>query len=179
MTFLELVNTRYSCRSYQHDKPVDRTVLDRCVEAARLAPSACNSQPWKFYVVDDPAAKSAVAIKTLGPLGALNAFAPQAPVMVVITAERPTLTAQIGGFLKNRPFYLMDIGIAAEHFCLQAAQEGLGTCMIGWFDEPGVRKALRISGGSRIALVITVGYPAPQEPRIKKRKSVDDMRLYV
>ena len=179
MTFLELVNTRYSCRSYQTQKSVDRAVLDRCIEAARLAPSACNSQPWKFYVTDDPAVKSTAAKKTLGPLGALNGFADQAPVLVAITAERPTLTAQLGAFVKNRPFYLMDIGIAAEHFCLQAAQEGLGTCMIGWFDEPGVRKALKISGGSRVALVITVGYPAPQEPRVKKRKSVDEMCRYV
>ena len=177
MDFMDLVKTRQSVREYL-SKPVEREKIERCLEAARFAPSTCNSQPWRFIVVDDPELKDAVARRTFGRLLPFNRFTLQAPVLVLLVGERPKLTARIGATIKHRQFSLMDIGIAAEHFCLQAKEEGLGTCMLGWFDEQGVKKLLNIPDRKRIHLVITLGYPKSDELRTKKRKDVDMIRSY-
>lgn len=174
MNFPELVNARESCRKYD-PRAVEREDIIRIIEACRLAPSACNSQPWRFIVVDDPAKKMEVARATVGPMLQFNRFCLQAPVMVAIVAEKPTWIAKIGSSIKDKEFYLMDIGIAAEHFCLQAAELGLGTCMIGWFDEPAVRKILQIPDKKRIPLLISLGYPANTKNRMKIRKDQQEI----
>jgi nitroreductase len=179
MTFLDLVRARYSLRRYDATRPVERDKLDRCLEAARLAPSASNAQPWRFIVVDEPVLRERVARATFGALVSFNHFSLLAPVLVVCVAEERSLKARIGGFLKGRRYSGMDMGIAAEHFCLQATEEGLGTCMLGWFDEHGLRRVLKIPSGKRIGLVITVGYAeADSEPRARTRKSLDEIRGY-
>ncbi len=86
--------------------------------------------------------------------------------------------AQLGAAVKNRPFSLIDVGIAAEHFCLQAAEEGLGTCMLGWFESKPVGKIIGIPKNKRVELIITVGYPKSGKIRDKKRKSIDEMSSY-
>ncbi len=178
MDFEALVRTRQSVRRYA-DKPVDRETLGHLIESVRLAPSACNAQPWKAIVVDDPDLKRHVAEATFGPAGSLNTFAPQAPVIVALVMERTKILPKVAGWLKNKDFSLIDIGIAAEHFCLQAAELGLGTCMLGWFDEPKVRKLLAIPRSRRVALLITVGHPQKdQKIRDKIRKSVEDMSSF-
>lgn len=177
MTFLELAKTRQSTRSYA-PTPVDRQKIDRCLEAARLAPSACNSQPWKFVVVDDPQLKQAVANETFSKIMTFNNFTTQAPVLVAIVRESSKPFARFGAVVKNKDFSMMDIAIAAEHFCLQATQEGLGTCMLGWFDEPAVKKLLRIPAKKRVPLVITLGYPDPDELREKQRKTIQQITCY-
>lgn len=174
--FLELVNERQSDRKY-HDKPVEEEKLNRCLEAARLAPSACNAQPWKFIVVNDPALKNSLAEQTTGKLVPINHFTRQAPVHVVLVMEKPNLTSRFGELIKDKKYTLMDVGIAASHFCLQAAAEGLGTCMIGWFNESGVRKLLDIPGGKRPMLIITLGYPAGRK-RQKRRKAPAEIISY-
>lgn len=145
-------------RAYS-DIPVTPDLIRRCVESARLAPSACNSQPWHFIVVTEAERRNALARCSVPPGGVMNTFAAQAPVIVAIVAERPNIASQIGSALKKKPFYLIDIGIAAEHFCLQATELGLGTCMIGWFQENETRKLLGIPRGRRPVLLITLGYP--------------------
>jgi len=173
--FLHLVHLRQSVRQFT-DRPVEDEKLHRCLEAARLAPSASNSQPWKFVVVDDPDLVKKVAKETIGPLATFNTFVPQAPVILAITIERMKLTSQVGAYLKNREYPLIDIGIAAEHFCLQAAEEGLGTCMLGWFDEPPIKKLLNIPKKTRIGLLITLGYaPDTYALRSKKRKAFEEV----
>jgi len=132
--FLELASKRQSTRSYT-DTPVEREKIERCLEAARIAPSACNSQPWKFVVVDEPELKNYVAEQTFGKLVSFNRFTAEAPVLVLIVGERQKSFARFAGIVKRKPFAYFDIGIAAEHFCLQATEEGLGTCMLGWFNE--------------------------------------------
>ncbi|WP_018526969.1 nitroreductase family protein [Alkalispirochaeta alkalica] len=181
MSFQELVQLRRSLRSYA-PREVASADIQACLEAARLAPSACNSQPWHYVVVTDPPRVRALAALTRGPGGRLNGFASQAPVMVALVAERPNISARLGGFLKRKPFYLLDIGISAQHFCLQAEELGLGTCMIGWFRERATARLLGVPRSRRIPLMITLGYPgtpageepAPARPP-KKRKPLEQI----
>lgn len=177
MNFIELVKKRQSVRSYS-DKAVSREKLERCIEAARLAPSACNAQPWKFIVVDEPELRKQVATETYNDIAPFNKFALQAPAVVVIVMERPNVISQLGGRIKNKDYYLFDIGIAAEHFCLQAAEEELGTCMIGWFNEKKIKKILNIPDGRSVGLIITVGHPKAETVREKKRKSKEEITVY-
>lgn len=176
MTFLDLVNKRQSNRAYS-DKPVEKEKVVLCVEAARMAPSACNSQPWKFIIVDDPDLKLKLAQTTANKLLPLNHFTNQAPVHVVIVNEGSNFTATLGNKIKNRNFSLIDIGIAAEHFCLQAEEIGLGTCMIGWFKEREVKELLNIPEKKRPELIITLGYKA-DDHRKKKRKKIEKILSY-
>ncbi len=173
MDFKELVVQRESTRKYL-DKPVEQEKIETIMEACRLAPSACNSQPWRFVVAADPQVKDQLAAASYGPLLRFNKFAREAPVIVAIIAEKPNWLSRIGGNVKDKDFYLMDIGIVAEHFCLQAADLGLGSCMLGWFDEPAARKILNVPDSKRILLLITLGYPA-KENRRKIRKSSEEL----
>ncbi|MBS1234180.1 MAG: putative nitroreductase, partial [Bacteroidetes bacterium] len=92
--------------------------------------------------------------------------------------EKANMTSSIGQVLKNKEYPLIDIGIAAVHFCLQAVEEGLGTCIIGWFNEKKVRKLLSVPRNKRIELIITVGYPATNEIRPKNRKPREEVVAY-
>ena len=177
MKFLDLVKACQSVRKYL-DKPVEREKIERCLEAARLAPSANNSQPWSFIVVDDPKLKEAVARKTFDKLISFNRFSLQAPVLILLLSERPSFISRIGSAIKDKQFSLIDIGITAEHLCLQAAEEGLGTCMLGWFNEKGVKKLLNIPPLKRVELIITMGYPESNQIRPKKRKPIDQIKSY-
>jgi len=168
MDFHELITKRQSERQYDA-RPVEPDKIMQCVEAARMAPSACNAQPWKFIVADEPELKKQLAAATAG-MG-MNKFAFEAPVIVAIVLENPNVTSKIGSVLKGKEYTLMDIGIAATHFCLQATELGLGTCIIGWFDEKKVRKLLRIPGKKRIPLLLTVGY-STSKVRKKQRKEL-------
>lgn len=177
MDFLKLAQTRQSVRNYSNET-IEKEKLERCLEAARLAPSASNSQPWTFVVVDEPALKEKIARETYSQLVSFNKFAVQAGAIVVIVMEKPKLIAQIGGAIKKKEYSLIDIGIAAEHFCLQAAEEGLGTCMLGWFNEEPIKSLLRIPHSKTIGLLVTIGYPSNQDIRDKNRKSIDEFRKY-
>lgn len=176
--FLELVQKRQSCRLYDAERPVEKDKLDRCIEALRLAPSACNAQPWKIVVVTDPGLKAKVADEAHAKWLGFNKFTKKAPVIIVIVREEPNITSKLGTALKNKPYTLMDVGIAAEHFCLQATEEGLGSCIIGWFDEPAIKKLLGIPKQKRAELIITLGYPEKTDLRMKIRKPTETIRSY-
>jgi len=177
MNFLDLVKARQSVRRYL-SKEVEREKIERCLEAARLAPSASNSQPWSFIVIDDPKLKEAVAKETFSQLISFNHFSLQAPVLIILISERSGFLNKVAEAIKDKQFSLIDIGIAAEHFCLQATEEGLGTCILGWFNEKGVKKLLNISPSKRVELIITVGYPESTIICPKKRKPIDRIRSY-
>jgi len=177
MKFLDLVKARQSVREYLN-KSVEREKIERCLEAARLAPSANNSQPWRFIVIDDPKLKEAVARETFSRLISFNSFSLQAPVLILLISERPSFFSRIGGAIKDKQFNLIDIGIAAEHFCLQATEEGLGTCILGWFNENEVKKLLNIPQSKRVELIITMGYPSSNEICPKERKEMNQIRSY-
>lgn len=179
MDFSDLLTTRQSVRKYLKDKPVEKEKIQKLIEAVRLAPSASNSQPWKLIIVDEPELVNKIANATYSQLVSFNKFATQAPVLAVLTIEKPKLVTQIGGKIKDREFPLIDIGIAAQNFCLQATELGLGTCMLGWFDESAIQKYLDIPTHKRIGLIITVGYAPENYPlRDKIRKDSDTMSSY-
>jgi nitroreductase len=170
---LELIKIRQSDRNYT-DKKVEKEKIDRILEAGRLAPSACNAQPWKFILVDDKEKLRQISIAASAKLIGMNSFAAQAPLQIVVIREKANFTSRIGGTIKKRDYSLIDIGIASEHICLQAAAEGLGSCMIGWFDEKMVKDILEIPSSKRVELLITIGYPG-KETREKRRKAVTEV----
>lgn len=177
MNFLDLAKKRQSVREYL-DQPIEREKIESCLEAARLAPSANNSQPWSFIVVDDPKLKEAVARNTFDRVISFNQFSLQAPVLIVLISERPGFLKKVAEAIKDKQFHLIDIGIAAEHLCLQAVEEGLGTCILGWFNERRVKKLLNIPPQIRVELIITMGYPRSDEIQPKERKKINQIRSY-
>ncbi|MEE0948513.1 MAG: nitroreductase family protein [Bacteroidales bacterium] len=155
MDFKELLLRRQSDRKYEQ-RLVEREKVEACIEASRLSPSACNSQPWTFVVADEPLVVEKLQ-KAAANMG-LNRFIHQVPVIVAVVLEKANLTASIGSVIKDKEYPLMDIGIAANNFCMQAAELGLGTCMIGWFDEKKVKEVLEIPSAKRVPLLIALGY---------------------
>lgn len=173
MDFLKLVTTRQSDRSYI-DKAVEPEKLERILECARLAPSACNAQPWHLIVVDKEEKRHQIAEAASSRALGMNHFSWEAPVHIVIVEEKPNFTSKAGGWIKKKHFPLMDIGIVAEHICLAAAAEDLGSCMIGWFNEAKVRRTLEVPDDKRIPLIITIGY-TEKPVRAKMRKNADEI----
>lgn len=165
---LELIKSRQSDRKYS-DKPIEKEKLERIVEAGRMAPSACNAQPWKFIVVTETDLLAKLAKASSAKLLGMNEFASQATAMLVVIREQANLTSRIGAQIKRKDYSLIDIGIASENICLQAEAEGLGSCMLGWFDEDKVRKTLGVPKTKRVELIITLGYSL-SEKREKRRK---------
>jgi len=157
MSLLDLIRQRRSVRDFR-DQPVEREKIMACLEAARLAPSACNSQPWKFIVVDDPELKNRLSQVAFNGVYSINSFCQKAPVIVVVISEKGKFITQIGGMFRGTRYYLIDIGIAIEHFVLQAEELGLGTCWIGWFNERAVKQVLNIPQYKKIDILIALGY---------------------
>lgn len=177
MDFLELVKHRQSTRAYDTTRSVDREIISRILEAARLAPSACNAQPWHFIVVDEPELKNKVADAASARLLGMNHFTKQAPVHIVVVEEKVNISSGIGGIVKDKHFAFLDIGIAAAHICLAAEAEGLGSCILGWFSETKMKKLLGIPNSKRVVLDIVIGYPA-QDLREKRRKPISEVVSY-
>lgn len=168
---LELIISRQSDRKY-NDQPIEKEKLDRIIEAGRMAPSANNEQPWKFIVVTEPELLKTISEAAAAKLLGMNMFVNQAQVLIVIVREKPDLSSKIGAIIKNKDYSLIDIGIASENICLQAEAEGIGSCMIGWFNEKKLRRILSIPRLKRVELIITLGYSL-NEKREKKRKPSD------
>ena len=170
--FLELAAARRSVRKYKN-KPVEREKLELCLEAARLAPSACNAQPYRFVLVDDPALKEKFCAAAFSGLYSACKFAAAAPAILAVVADTGKLSAWLGNQVQDTNFRLMDIGIAAEHFVLAAAEQGLGTCWLGWFSAKGAAKALGLGRGKKVEILISVGYP-DEAPAARPRKSSEE-----
>lgn len=175
LDFLALVTARQSDRAYDRNREVETDKLDRILEAARLAPSACNAQPWKFVVVTDKELSVKVGKATAG-LG-MNKFAKDAPVHILIVEESANISSKLGGKVKGKYFPLIDLGIAASHISLAAESEGLGSCILGWFDEKKLKELTGIPPSKRLLLDITIGYPVKAK-RKKIRKSKESVVSY-
>lgn len=171
MNFTEIAETRQSCRSYDPDRSVEQEKLDRILETARLAPSACNGQPYHITVCTGNAARDAAkAVQGMG----MNKFAVDAPVMLVLSEMPYVATAALGSKLKGIDYRSIDIGILAAYITAEAAAQGLGTCILGWLDDSALRKICGVDGAVR--LVITLGYAkAGDVLRQKKRKEISEL----
>jgi len=143
-----------------------------------VAPSAENVQPWRFAIVDDPAAKEKLARHAFSGIYRATRWAAKAPVLVVIFAELDILANRIGKQMTGINYYLIDIGIAGEHFVLQAQELGLGTCWIGWFNAKGARKALGAPRSFRAVEMMALGYPAEGYKRTRKRNSINNISFF-
>lgn len=171
MDFLKIAQTRQSCRSYDETREVEREKLDAVLEAARLAPSACNSQPYHFTVCTGETAKEAAqAVMGMG----MNKFAAKAPVMIVVSEDAYNKTAAMGARVKGNDYRSLDIGIAVAHLTAEATAQGLGTCILGWLDDAKLRKLCQLE--QPVRLVIALGYPAADDKlREKKRKTMEQL----
>ena len=180
MTLLDLIIKRKSCRKFDPTRSVEPEKIQLCLEAARLAPSACNSQPWTFIAIDEPGLKSRLVEETLASgLYKMNAFCREATVIVAVVSERMRLWATAGSQARNTRYYLIDIGIAGEHFALQAEELGLATCWLGWFDEKAVKRLLKVPRGKHIDVMIALGYADPHwRGRPHPRKTIGEMSCF-
>lgn len=172
MDFFQLVDKRESCRNFI-EKEVEKEKLEKCINAAILAPSACNGQPWSFIGVigEDNVLKVRECLQDKG----MNKFTEKCPAFIVI-AEQPTvMSSKIGGLIKGHDFPQIDIGIATAHICYAATAQGLSTCILGWFDEKKLKKYLDIKSNRRVHIVVAVGYAEDKPLREKKRKSYEDV----
>ena len=172
MDFYNLVEERQSCRAYDSSREVSQESLNRILEVARLAPSACNSQPWHLITITHPDNRMKVA-EALTSMG-MNKWASQATAFIVIVQESPNFTARLVGLIKNKHFPLIDCGIVASHITLAATAEGLGSCILGWFGEKQLRNILQIPRSKRILMVVSLGYPL-DEHRQHIRKPLSDI----
>ena len=171
MDFLSIAKARQSCRSYDPNRPVEPEKLEAILEAFRLAPSACNSQPYHLTVCrGEKAREAAAAVSGLG----MNKFAAQAPVLLVSSQAPYNKTAAMGARVKGNDYRSIDIGIAAAYLTAEATAQGLGSCILGWLDDQKLRSICNLSDPVR--LVITLGYPQEGDPlRNKKRKSLEEL----
>ena len=171
MDFMEIARARQSCRAYDPEREVEREKLDAVLEALRLAPSACNGQPYHVTVCKGQLAKEVAALTTgLG----MNKFAAQAPIQLVVSEMPYVKSAAMGAKVKNNDYRSMDIGIAVAYLTAEAAAQGLGTCILGWFDDEKIRALCGIEHPVR--LVITLGYAREGDPlRTKKRKDLTEL----
>ncbi|UCG41717.1 MAG: nitroreductase family protein [candidate division WOR-3 bacterium] len=174
--FLELCRRRYSVKRFS-SRPVERQKLRLCLEAARLAPSAENAQPWRFVVFDDPDEKDAVANAVFRGVYSHTRPLARAPVLVALLLKQSIVVNQLGGKVQGTPFQVVDAGIAGEHFVLAATEQGLGTCWIGWFDSRALLRHLKLSRRAfRAVCLIAVGYPAGDlKPRERNRRPLEDI----
>ena len=171
MNFTEIALQRQSCRAYQPEREVETEKLNRILETARLAPSACNGQPYHITVCKGEAAKKIA--KTVPGMG-MNKFASDAPILLVISEMPYVKTAAFGAKIKGNDYRSIDIGILSAYITAEATAQGLGTCILGWFDDKSIREICNLEGTVR--LVVTLGYPKEGDNlREKKRKDMDEL----
>ena len=175
MNFLEIAEARQSCRAYDETKEVEQEKLDAILAAARIAPSACNGQPYHITVCKGETAKE-VALATRG-MGGMNKFAVQAPVMLVISEMPYVKSAALGAKVKNNDYRSIDIGIVTAYLTAEAAAQGLSTCILGWLDDAKIREVCDLKYPVR--LVITLGYAKEGDILRKKvRKDLTELVSY-
>jgi nitroreductase len=175
MNFTEIAEKRQSCRSYDSEREIEAEKLDKILNSARLAPSACNGQPYKITVCrGDAARRVAKATQGMG----LNKFAPDAPVLLVISEMPYVASAALGAKVKKNDYRSIDIGIVSAYITAEAAAQGIGSCILGWLDDAEIRKICSLDGAVR--LVITLGYAREGDKvREKKRKPIDELVAFV
>ena len=168
----ETIARRVSCRAYRPD-PVPQAQVLQILEAARLAPSACNQQPWRFAVVRDSALRQRIVEQGFLP-GIKMTWAMTAPVHIVVGMETSFLTHRLAASVSGVDYPWVDIGIAGEHLVLAATELGLGTCWIGWIKPRAIAQMVGWPRSVKPVVVITVGYPCDSDtattPALRRKR---------
>ena len=152
--FVELVKTRQSCREF-NDKPVDANVVEEIAELAMLSPSACNSQPWKMYVVTDENKVGLVA-ESLQERGR-NAFVSGAKAFIAVSEKQATLKPDVQKKFDRNHFVKYDIGELVAYITLGAKAKGLETCIIGWINHDKLKTAIGMPDDEICNIVVAIG----------------------
>ena len=175
MNFTEIAKQRQSCRKYDSNKPIEAEKLTAILEAARLAPSACNGQPYHLTVLQDEKAKEgARCVMGMG----MNKFAADAPVLIVVSEEAYVPSAALGAKVKKNDYRSIDIGIVTAYLTAEACAQGLSTCILGWLEDEKLRQVCGLT--QPVRLVITLGYAAEDDAlREKKRKPLNELVSFV
>ncbi|MBN2325103.1 MAG: nitroreductase family protein [Spirochaetes bacterium] len=177
MALIDIIRSRKSVRKYT-GRPVPRKQVEMCVEAARLAPSADNVQPWRFIVLDDPAYKKLFCESVLTGLFRRTRFIEKAPVIVVLAAKTSLIVHRVGKRVVKTDVQLIDMGIAGEHFVLQAQELGIGTCWINMFSPKRAKRFLGLPSGMRVISLIAMGYPAEGATKNRRDLPLDSILFY-
>ncbi len=179
MELIDAMRARESCRAYDTNRPVEREKLNKILEMATIAPSAGNGQPARFVVVTRRETLDSLTALTQG-MG-INTWVGQAPCIIAVWEQiADRMVARYTQRYVDRGWPLVDIGLATENLCLAAAAQGLGTCILGWFEEEKAKALLDIPAQNRLALLITLGYPKePAEPRAKKRLPLEEVARFM
>lgn len=171
--FLDLCRRRLSCRAYKPD-PVPREMIEKILEAARIAPSACNKQPWRFLVATDPAVRRKILDAGIIPGIGMDWLA-GAPVILVLGMKRSFITHKVATRISKVDYPLLDLGIAGEHAILQATELGLGTCWVGWINPEAIRKAINWPREILPQSIIPIGWPAEPLPQPRPRLGMNEI----
>jgi len=177
MMLMDIIKKRKSVRKYE-DKSIEREKIIKCIQAARLAPSAENVQPWRFIVIDKPELKKRFCNAALSGIYRATRFIENAFAIVVILAKLDIIANRIGRHIQGTNYYLIDIGIAGEHLVLQAQELGIGTCWIGWFNAKKARRVLDIPSKYRVVSLIAMGYPKEGGIKNKPDLPIDDILFF-
>ena len=175
MDFSKILSERQSCRKYDPSRDVEEDKLSRVLEAGRLAPSACNGQPYFFTVCRGESARAvAKAVSGMG----MNRFTADVPVFIVISERPYVATAALGAKAKGNDYRSIDIGILSAYITAEATAQGLSTCILGWLNDSEIRSICSLDAPVR--LVITLGYASADDKlREKKRKSPEELISYL
>ena len=173
----QLISERRSIRKYL-DKLVERKKLEALIEAARLAPSACNAQPWRFVIVSEPETRAKLLNEGLGGVMVPNTWARSAPAVIVACSDLDFFTHSVAEKIQGVEYHLIDTGIALEHIALKAVELGLGTCYIGWFNAKPIQKLLKLPSSWKVECLLTVGYPQ-EIPEPTKRKTTAEISRFI
>ena len=171
--YFDLIRRRESCRNFDPNRPVEKEKLQRCAEAAWIAPSACNGQPWHYLIVTNQE-----LVEKLRPLMMelnMNKFVKSCPAFAVVLEENTILKVSLSQKFKDQDFAPIDVAFSASQFCYAATEQGLSTCIIGWHNEQKVRELFNLPKTTRVRLILAVGYAASDALREKKRKPIEDV----
>ncbi len=177
MELKEMMLKRESCRNYDPDRRPCREQLEEIIDVARLSPSACNSQPWRFYVVNNEeiSPKLAECMQGMG----MNKFTSDCPAFIVVCEEAAKLSRRVSERYARQYFAQIDIGIVTHALCLAATEKGLSTCILGWMNEESIKELLSIGEDSKVRVVLSVGYAATADIREKNRKNTEEIMEYI